>query len=118
MNPFEEHADNMVDYQVELAEPINGFIGDFVVYAGAQIVAVVGHFVVHQVLVAGGFSPRLIGQAIIQKSALAGSAVNFATGQKLTVKQVGGSIRQCQIESIEDTFTEWRLNLWDKNESA
>lgn len=125
-NPFQEHADNMEAYEEILAEPINGVVGNFIectlfnangAVPSAQYVATVGQFIVRQVLGAGGFSPRLMGQAIVRKTVLP-AGTYFKTGQKLKVTQVGGSIRQCQVEDIEDTFTEWRLNLWDVNQAA
>ena len=58
-----------------------------------------------------------MGQAIIRKALLPAGTV-FKTGHALIVTQAGGSVRTCQIEDIEDTFTELRLNLWDKNEGA
>lgn len=125
-NPFEEHAQNMKAYEYMLAVPIDTVVGNFIEcalftaagpVASKQYVATIGQFVLRQVLVAGGFSPRLMGQAIIRKSTLPAKTY-FKTGQELKATQVGGSIHQCQIESIEDTFTEWRLNLWSKNQSA
>lgn len=129
-NPFEEHSNHMADYEGMLADPVTGvtsaagcsitcalFIAGAASVASATYPAIVGHFIVRQALKAGGFSPQLMGQAIVRKNALPAGAT-FRSGQKLTVAQVGGSIRQCQVEDIEDTFTEWRLNLWDTNEKA
>jgi len=115
MNPFEAHSNNMAAYESMLAEPVAGATGNSIVYGAAEFPAVVGHFVVRQVLVNGGLSPRLIGQAIIQKAHVP-KAVIFKTGQLLVVKQIGGSVRRCSIEEVEDTFLEFRLNLWDQNE--
>ena len=117
MNPFQEHAENMEAYEVMMAEPIEGKSGGSVQYLGKDIPATVGRFIVRQVFVGAGFSPRLMGQAIVRKAVVPENIV-FYTGQQLTVTQVGGSIRECMIDDIEDTFTEWRLNLWDKNEAA
>lgn len=125
-NPFQEHADNMEAYEEFLSDPINGKTGNTIEcglfnkngrVASAVYPATVGRFVVQQILGAGGFSPRLMGQAIVRKSVLP-DGTYFKTGQQLTVSQVGGSVRGCQVEDIEDTFTEWRLNLWDKNQGA
>ena len=127
MNPFQEHANNMAAYETELAEPINGVVGNSIQYPLAvtgvpspsttTYPATVGHFMIKQVLMAGGLSPRLVGQAIVRKSVLKPGVV-FKTGQRLLAAQVGGSNRLCQIEEIEDTFTEYRLNLWDISQSA
>jgi len=109
-----------------LSAPIAGVVGNFVSCAlyvaggsvpEAQYPATIGQFVVQQVLKDGGFSPRLMGQAILRKSILP-AGTYFKTGQKITATQAGGSVRSCQVDSIEDTFTEWRLNLWDVNEKA
>ena len=125
-NPFSEHAQNMEEYENMLSAPIAGGVGNFVTCAlftaaGAvaekQYPATVGQFTVQGVLKDGGFSPRLMGQVIIRKSILP-AGTYFKTGQKITATQAGGSVRACQVETIEDTFTEWRLNLWDVNEKA
>ena len=128
MNPFEEHANNMALYEQECAEPVTGISttpsvqypvdgGGQPTSATATYAATIGHFMVEQILTQNGFSPKLMGQAIIRKSLLP-VGTSFATGQKLIATQVGGSVRSCQIDSIEDTFTEWRLNLWDNNQGA
>ena len=127
MNPLQQHADSMAAYEAMLAEPIAGSPAPSIQYpldnsglpteATKTYPATVGHFIVRQVLTNGGFSPRLMGQAIVRKAGLPPGTV-FHTGQLLIVTQAGGSVRTCQIEDIEDTFTEWRLNLWDKNEGA
>jgi hypothetical protein len=117
MNPFSEHAANMEDYEKTLDEPVNNQVGDWIVYGGSRFKAVVSHFVQRQVLVAGGFSPRLTAQAIVQKKNVPSTLV-FKTGQSITAYQVGGSIHRCQIESAEDTFLEWRINLWDLGQGA
>ena len=102
MNPFEEHAQNMLAYEGLLAEPINGVTGNTIttglfISGGARVAtavypATVGHFMVRQVLGVGGFSPRLIGQAIVRKEALPAGAY-FTSGQIMDVAQVGGSVR-------------------------
>lgn len=128
MNPFQAHAENMAAYEEVLAEPVPGVTspapsieGEVFTANGAVASdvypATVGHFILEQVLVPGGFSPRLMGQAIVRKAVLPAGAF-FKTGRKFTVCQVGGSVRRCQVESIEDTFTEWRLNLWDQSQGA
>ena len=127
MNPFEQHADNMRSYEELLAIPIGDKPAPSVQYpldAGGRVTAgtktyaaTVGQFVIRQVLSNGGFSPRLMGQAIIRKSLLPDGTA-FHTGHKLIATQAGGSVRVCQIDDIEDTFTEWRLNLWDVNQGA
>jgi hypothetical protein len=126
MNPFQAHTDNMAAYEAMLSEPIAGKTGNTiacalykagVAVASAVYPATVGQFVVRQVLVAGGFSPRLVGQAIVRKSVLPEGAY-FKTGQKLTVVQVDGTVRRCQVDEIEDPATEWRLNLWAENQAA
>lgn len=119
MNPFLEHAANMADYQTQLAQPIDNDTEEFVQFlGGGKVVAVVSHFEVRQVLLSsGGMSPRLTAQAIIQKSALPKSFIP-KSGNKLMVKQVGSAVRSCQIEFVDDEFTEWRLELWDVAEKA
>jgi len=128
MNPFEEHAGNMALYEQECAEPVTDVstspsvqypldVSGNPTTKTAAYAATVGQFTIQQILTQTGFSPKLMGQAIIRKSLLP-SGTKFATGQKLIATQVGGSVRVCQIESIEDTFTEWRLNLWDTNQGA
>ena len=128
MNPFAEHADNMDSYEQECSEPIHGVsTSPSVQYpvdgsgnptaTTKTYVATVGQFMVQQILGSGGFSPQLRGQAIIRKILLPAGTV-FHTGQMIVATQVGGSVRVCQIQDIEDTFTEWRLNLWDQNQGA
>ncbi|MDE2019955.1 MAG: hypothetical protein KGJ13_06455 [Patescibacteria group bacterium] len=119
MNPFDAHAQLMGQYQTILAEPANGGQqGDVIVYAGAKITAVISDFKIDDLVrLAGGVSPRMTGQAIVQKSAVP-RTVQFKVGQNLTVTQVGGSVRNCQIESLDDVFTEFRLNLWDMAQNA
>lgn len=127
MNPFAAHAANMVAYQEMCSEPVNGAAGNTIQYpvsnagavAGATktFAATVGHFVVRQVYVGNGFSPRLVGQAIIQKNILP-AGTDFHTGQFLIATQIGGATYVCQIQDIEDTYAEFRLNLWAQNQGA
>ena len=118
-NPFDVHSQLMAQYQEMLAPQVNGMDGNYVIYAGNQYPAVVSHFQVQQMLApnGGGFTPMLMGQAIIQKNILP-AGINFRSGQFITAAQVGGSVRQCQIESVDDEFGEYRLNLWDKSQKA
>ena len=126
INPLAEQDANMAEYENLLAEAMDDVAGNFIncavwvsggSVAAAQYPATVGHFVVRQILGPGGFSPRLMGQAIVRKANLPDGAF-FKTGDKLTVTQAGGSVRACQVEDIEDTYTEWRINLWDVNQGA
>jgi hypothetical protein len=130
VNPFDEHAANMAGLEAIYAQPTaNGATGNYILaaltlangqtVATAQYPATVGHFVVQQVLTSGGggFTPRLMGQVVVRKNVLPATA-QFHTGDQLTVAQVGGSVRKCQVENVEDTFTEWRLNLWDTSQFA
>ena len=127
MNPFQEHAANMEAYESELSEPINGTTGNTISFpldlngnaidSTNEYPATIGEFVVKQVLIEGGFSPRLMGQAIVRKSVLPPGAA-FLSGQLLIAKQIGGSVRTCMVQEVEDVFTEWRLNLWDQNQGA
>ena len=117
MNPFQEHSLNMQDYEITLADPVNNVVGDYIVYGGSKFTAVVSRFEQRQVLVAGGFTPRFLAQVIVQKKNVPTTTV-FKTGQAVTAYQVGGGIHKCQVESVEDTFLEWRINLWDIGERA
>lgn len=127
MNPFQAHADNMAAYEIELEQPIAGMVGNSINAAlwnsngktnpAANYPATISRFEIKQVFGNGGFSPRLMGQAIVRKSVLP-AGTYFRTGDRLTAVQSGGSVRSCQIEDIEDQFTEYRLNLWDVNQGA
>jgi hypothetical protein len=68
------------------------------------------------VLGAGGFSPRLMAEVIVQKDIV--TDLRFRVGQSLTAVQVGGESHDCQIKEIGGTFTEWRLQVVDVNEGA
>lgn len=117
-NPFKFFSNLMTQYQGLLDTPIEGLeTADWVIYAGAKIKAVIGAFEFREIITPGGLSPRLYGQAIIQKANLP-RTVKFSTGQKLQAYQVGGTVKNCQIESVEDDFLEIRLNLWHQAQNA
>ena len=111
----------MADYQSILAPPVTSPTSqatpNTVTYSGTAYPAIVGDFSLSPVLGPGGFSPHLVAEAIIQKSALP-NTVNFRKGESVLVNQVGGSSRACRISAVQDVFTEYRLTLIDANESA
>lgn len=127
MNPFQEHDANQLEYEAELAQPINGVVGNTIQFpldnkgnvipTTATMPATISHFVMKDLLVDGGISPQLVGQAIIRKAVVPANT-HFRRGFLVIANQVGGSSRGCVISDVEDTFTEWRLNLWDKSERA
>ena len=120
MNPFQQHAENMKAYEQILAEPLtaNDQVNS-VDYRGRNIVATVGPFMEQQVLKAdgGGFQRVLMAEVIIQKTAVP-AATDFKTGQWITVNQLGGTSRKCRVDSVQDTYTEFRVNVIDASQGA
>ena len=118
-NPFEVHNHFQALYEKRLAVPIDGRAGNFITYLNEQYPATISPFRVMQRLKpdGGGFQSFLTGQAIVRKEVLPAGTV-FKSGYRLSATQVNGSTRDCQVDSVEDTMTEWRLNLWDVNYKA
>lgn len=116
-SPFEAHDRNEALWDATMAETVNGKPGASVVFGGKTYPASVGPFFIKQIFQGGGFSPRLTGQAIVRKANLPALPAKFV-GQQMLVNQPGGSSRTCQISDVEDTYTEWRINLWDVSQGA
>lgn len=117
-NPFAEHAQNMQAYQDLLSEPVSGDPGEnTITTAGGTFQAIVGQFIRRDVLINGGVSMHLIGEVIVQKSAMPIGTV-FSLNQEVIARPIGGGCRKCAIFGVDYTFTEWRLQLWDQFEGA
>ncbi len=118
MNPFAEHAANMRDYEEFCSEPVSGEPGEnTVTVGGGTFTAIVGQFIRADIFINGGISPHLVGEVIVQKSALPPGTV-FSLGQEAIARPIGGGCHQCLVYGVHYTFTEWRLQLYDRNEGA
>jgi hypothetical protein len=118
MNPFQAHAENMKAYEEMCAEPVNPEVQEnTITIQSGTYTAIVGAFLRRDIFINGGVSPHLIGEVIVQKSVLP-TGTKFSFGQKITAVPIGGPAHQCQVYGQDNTFTEWRLQLFDVNEGA
>lgn len=129
MNPFAEHDLNQQDYeQLLTAEQVNGKDGNSLQFPldtnGRPIQgttqsypATISPFANKDFFGPAGFVSMLVAQAIVRKAVLP-PGTNFNKGQFVIVTAVGGSTRLCQVNDVTSTFTEYRLELDDKNEGA
>lgn len=111
--------------QAILAEPIHGQTGGSILYVptGAVYPARVSPFQMQQILVAGGLSPMRLGTVIVSKSDLPDGITGdpdtaFAVGTFITATMPGGQRHVCEVYSVDDEITEFKLTLWDKNQRA
>lgn len=127
MNPFAEHNLNQQAYEQMLSEPVNNAAGNFISYpldgtgrptaTTAQYPATVSTFADRDVFGPAGFVRRLVADVIVRKEVLP-NGTRFRMGQLLQATAVGGASRVCEVQDVEDTYTEWRLTLWDRNQNA